>query len=288
VDPRLERLRQALRKFSECKRVVAPVSAPLQHQCNETCEWMTFDDELYICQCSGAMHVCSLRECEYRSDAGPLGRRNGQGSHSVCMLTGIIREPIEFGMPEYGTRESELGELQPIKHVFASKPCTLAGRLRSHYERDHAEAKQIVLDLLANAAEDIPQTLAVDLATVCVRLWHTVHNKANQMLDKSQICKFPDLCLVLLFDMSAYGLRHCEEAGDSESAVTILPVHPFLKEWMPEVSEIAKITNSSTRLRYSWNINNSKCLHTAIASLEREQQVLLADEVSKLASFRGL
>ncbi len=277
-----------MQKFYECKRTVPAVHAPLQHKCDELCEWLTCDHELYICQASQAMHTCSLQLCGYRSDAGPLGHQKGQGSHSVCMLTGIIREPIEFGMPEYGTSESENYTAQPFKSMMHPKPATLADRLRANYTKNHLEAQQIATDLLADAREDKPESLVEDLGTICVRMWHIVHNKANRMLDKSPICKFADLCLVVLYDISMVGLSHCEEAGNMDTLLTILPVHPYLRDWMPPPSAISNYTSNTTGQPFVWNINNSKCLHTAIASLEREQQEVLADEVRDLQSFSGL
>jgi len=272
---------------SEPRLLVPAVDAPLQHTCDEMCAWVRHEkhSELFICHASQAVHECTLKLCQFRSDAGPKAR----GSHhhvdegnSVCMLTGFIREPVEFARPEFGTIDGESTEMKKIHN----KPKSAASALHLAYEEQHEIAQKILKVLFANALHTPPEGLFRDIATICVRLWRLVRTKNNRMLDKTAVCKFPDLCLIILADMKMNGVRVTKQAGDSKSAIVVVPPHKHVREWLPPTSALCKYTDPTTNQPFTWQINNSKCLHTAIASLDRSEQQLLANEIRLLGSFR--
>ena len=238
------------------RRQLTFVSNALQHKCDVYCEWI--DDvsppDWFICKTSGNVHICTPKECKYRSrEQGirlPVLQLNKEDKtqessiwlreperDTVCTLTGRVREMVEFA------REKD----QPQS----------AGKT---HEKRKQEAKVDKLDKYDGEAQQLAEkfygkevaTARVRkiVSTICLRLW-------TMLPTEPRCCKFDELCRVVLKDLyTGWSVR----ASNGEM-LAIIP--QFIPEGAPDI----------TRLddgRFRWNITHVKSLHTNLTSVGEE------------------
>lgn len=255
------------------------MAAPLQHACTSECHFAFVDEEWSVCVESGNLHICTIQECQFRDDAGQdAALHNGGSGYSVCTLTGKVREPIDLvhggedPAPRRGQRNGGGKKAPPANR--------LAAKIRGLYESN----KQLAIGLIRKLTDNtklISDSKVADLGVVCCRLWFVVHNAPNKMLtadQKSPFCKFEDLCIVVLYSMSTIGLQ----LTIKNEKIKLLPYDTVFEFNLPPTS------NLKERHGYTWNINSSKCIRTAIASLPVEELRSLANEFSRIFSRHQL
>lgn len=262
--PELRRLREALRRTE--RRASHILDAPLQHACDaEQCEWLFVDDEWAVCLNSGNLHICTPDQCQYRdSDARGAQDRKGMGGYSVCILTGRVREAL--------LQTSATPEWRPVGPAVG-----LQQRLRKKYDQNRATVNAI-LDKLVPEEQEIPDHLRAQISATCCRVWHALHNCPNKMLasdQKTPMCRFEEMCIAVLYDMARFGLHVRHGDDDDAQKIELLTTVPFLYHNLPDTPTLGKYG-------YCWNINVSKCVHAALASMPVAELQALGDEFRRI------
>jgi hypothetical protein len=243
---RLDRLLAAYTLAKEqCDLTIA---APLQHKCTqEACNWLKHGDDWYICKASGNLHVCTPQECKFRSDihgvrVPVLHLNKGDADsawlhqperHSVCTLTGLVCEAVDF-VDEEAWRQD-----QPRTGL-------------------HSKAVDAKLDKGAQQ-HDAALTFArnfygaeckhcINVVHICCRLWRALLNSTGK-----PVCNFREYCLVVFKDL--YQGWNVKTGADEY--LWIIPKATF------EMPDKMRLNDRE----FYYQVKNAKLVHTAIIGL---------------------
>jgi hypothetical protein len=231
----------------------------LQHKCSQAeCSWQKVFDDWYICKASGNLHICTPRECKFRADSSGvhvpvlhLNKGDAESMwlhqperHSVCTLTGLVCEAVDFVDEESWKRE------RPKTGMMHSKATDL--KIDKTAERRDAALK------LARTYCGSGSKQCGVVAHICTRLWHVIHMLPLQI---KQICKFEEFCLVVFKDLCQGWTINTKTRG----CLWIVPKANFQ---MPK--------------EIPYSIKNVKLIHTTLSKLNQDTLAELHREFAAL------
>jgi hypothetical protein len=156
----------------------------------------------------------------------------------------------------------------------------LIKRLRMRYDQDRDTARKLLLRLLGDKKRP-SETLIDDVCTACLRIWHVVHSTTNKMVcadQKTKVCAFEDMTVVVIYRMQFCGLnvRLSDADNDNEDPLELLPVVPFLQINLPNNIEAERDLGIQCKTIIS------KVVLTALTSLPAAELRALANEFGRL------